>query len=532
MIAAASKRQILSRMLVNLAGIYGRQGDLPRSLDVLERLAILEPSNPRIARDLVAAPRARRRSELALHSRSMSEPRKPSEPFSPDSVARQLDYCTFCPKMCRHACPVSTASGRETYIPQVKMDRMNQLRLGRSAWTTESTDPLWACTGCRHCTMYCDHGNEPGLVLLTGRAAAVAHGVPHPALTNYSERFRAREQRLSAQLATMFPDQLATEGELGYWPGCDAIDKGAGDIAAALALFERVGLEDVKIVDTGDRRRARGYPLLAAGHRDLFRWHAGRVAASLRGFRKVAINCSACLYAMRSQYAAEGVNLRTEVVSLAEVLAPAAQNLACSLIATHGLLPRPLLPRALQQRRSSSRGARSRSSPRSASWAGTRPTPSAAAAAACCPRRCRWSPIRWRSAASPRSRPAAAAWSSPRARPARSCSKRNAPAVGRGREPRHRDGAAVGDRVHATDHAGRSRRRLGACAALPAPAWGRPRRWARIGVEAAGTFAQVGAGSRGAAVAAAAARQSFKRLCVAQTSSHSHLALKSPRSES
>ena len=51
-IAAATKRQIIARMLVNLAGIYGRTGDLPRSLDVLERLAILEPSNPRIARDL------------------------------------------------------------------------------------------------------------------------------------------------------------------------------------------------------------------------------------------------------------------------------------------------------------------------------------------------------------------------------------------------------------------------------------------------------------------------------------------------
>jgi regulator of sirC expression with transglutaminase-like and TPR domain len=51
-IAAASKRQILARMLVNLAGIYGRQGDLVRSLDVLERLAVLEPNNPRITRDL------------------------------------------------------------------------------------------------------------------------------------------------------------------------------------------------------------------------------------------------------------------------------------------------------------------------------------------------------------------------------------------------------------------------------------------------------------------------------------------------
>jgi regulator of sirC expression with transglutaminase-like and TPR domain len=53
LIAAASKRQIVARMLVNLAGIYGRNGDLPRSLDVLERLAVLEPNNPRISRDLV-----------------------------------------------------------------------------------------------------------------------------------------------------------------------------------------------------------------------------------------------------------------------------------------------------------------------------------------------------------------------------------------------------------------------------------------------------------------------------------------------
>jgi fumarate reductase (CoM/CoB) subunit B len=251
------------------------------------------------------------------------------EPFSAGSVARQLDYCTFCPKMCRHACPVSTASGRETYIPQAKMDRLNQLRLGRGRWTAESTDPLWACTGCRHCTMYCDHGNEPGLVLLTGRAAAVSRGVPHPALAGYSERFRAREQRLSAQLALGFPDYLATEGEIGYWPGCDAIDKASADIAAALAVFERVGLENVRLVEAP--QACAGYPLLAAGHRDLFRWHAGRVAAAMRGFRKVAINCSACLFALRAQYPAEGVNLRTEIVSLADLLAPAAANLACPL---------------------------------------------------------------------------------------------------------------------------------------------------------------------------------------------------------
>ncbi|MGN6105880.1 MAG: (Fe-S)-binding protein [Kofleriaceae bacterium] len=131
------------------------------------------------------------------------------------------------------------------------------------------------------------------------------------------------------QFATMFPEHLASEGEIGYWPGCDAIDKGPGDIAAALALFERVGLEQVRLVDAP--QACAGYPLLAAGHRDLFRWHAGRVASSLRNFRMVAMNCSACLHAVRAQYAAEGVTIRTEIVSLADLLAPHATSLACSL---------------------------------------------------------------------------------------------------------------------------------------------------------------------------------------------------------
>ena len=212
--------------------------------------------------------------------------------------------------MCRHACPVSTASGRETYIPQAKMDRLNQLRLGRSAWTTESTDPLWACTGCRHCTMYCDHGNEPGLVLFTGRAAAVERGVPHPgarpATASGSARASSGWPRSSRP---MFREQLATRGRAsGSGPAATRSTRAPATSRRRSRCSSASGSTDVKLVEAP--QACAGYPLLAAGHRDLFRWHAGRVAASLRGFRKVAINCSACLYAMRAQYAAEGVNVR------------------------------------------------------------------------------------------------------------------------------------------------------------------------------------------------------------------------------
>jgi fumarate reductase (CoM/CoB) subunit B len=249
-----------------------------------------------------------------------------AETFTPDGVAKQLDYCSFCPKMCRHACPVSTASSRETLIPQAKMDRLNQLRLGRAPWTVEESEPIWGCTGCRQCTNYCEHGNEPGLVLLSGRAEAVARGAGHPALASYPERFRSREGRLVQQLRTAIPrERLAEEGQVGFFPGCDGIDKGLGDVAAALAVFDQIDADHVRVVDGG--QACAGYPLLAAGYPDMFRWHAAKVATSLNRYRTVVVNCSACVYTLRAQYPAEGISLSAEIVALAEFLAQDAGRL-------------------------------------------------------------------------------------------------------------------------------------------------------------------------------------------------------------
>jgi regulator of sirC expression with transglutaminase-like and TPR domain len=49
MLAATPKRAILLRMLNNLAGIYGRDGDSLGSLAVFERMAALDPSDARVA---------------------------------------------------------------------------------------------------------------------------------------------------------------------------------------------------------------------------------------------------------------------------------------------------------------------------------------------------------------------------------------------------------------------------------------------------------------------------------------------------
>ncbi len=52
LIEPASKRQILGRMLANLASIYSRDGDPVRCTEVLERMVILDPDSDRIGREL------------------------------------------------------------------------------------------------------------------------------------------------------------------------------------------------------------------------------------------------------------------------------------------------------------------------------------------------------------------------------------------------------------------------------------------------------------------------------------------------
>jgi Fe-S oxidoreductase len=162
---------------------------------------------------------------------------------------------------------------------------------------------------------------------MAGRAQANAHGASHPRLANYASRFRNREARLGKVLRESFDggEEVASANVL-YWPGCDALDKGAHDIRAALDLFDRLSNERVALART--EQICGGYPLLAAGYPDMFRWHAARVARALRGYETVITNCSACLFTMQKQYAAEGIELGCKIVSVSQFLAACISTVA------------------------------------------------------------------------------------------------------------------------------------------------------------------------------------------------------------
>ena len=75
-----------------------------------------------------------------------------------DSLSVALDTCTFCPKLCRFACPVAEAERRETVTPWGLMSRANFVRKGQVPLDVETAAIFEHCTGCGRCTQNCRHG--------------------------------------------------------------------------------------------------------------------------------------------------------------------------------------------------------------------------------------------------------------------------------------------------------------------------------------------------------------------------------------
>ncbi len=236
-----------------------------------------------------------------------------------DWYVKQLEYCTYCPKMCRHVCPVSNALGNETLIPQAKAELMNMLRRRAISWEQDYTNALYGCTSCKLCQQYCTHDNDVASLMELGRSWAEKKRLEHPALQRLPERFRARNERLQVKLHQEFSNRLfADEAQVGFFPGCDTIAHSIGDIRDAFSVFESLGLNFVRLMNAP--QVCAGYPLWAAGHNEAARFVAASMIETLKRFPKVIVGCPACTYLLREKLPAEGFEHDTEVLHITEFL--------------------------------------------------------------------------------------------------------------------------------------------------------------------------------------------------------------------
>lgn len=95
----------------------------------------------------------------------------------PTLRAEELATCAWCPRLCRHVCPVAVGSARESAVPSnMALHPLRYLRGDGSLELARRAAAL--CVDCGACTAHCDLDQPLGALLARFRGA---HSAPPPA---------------------------------------------------------------------------------------------------------------------------------------------------------------------------------------------------------------------------------------------------------------------------------------------------------------------------------------------------------------
>ncbi len=91
-------------------------------------------------------------------------------------ILHATDHCAYCPTLCMHACPVSTAECSDVVTPWGKMSLARWIASGRTDLTAETAAVLYKCTGCGACQDACRHSVDVAEALRHARKQAIDAG--------------------------------------------------------------------------------------------------------------------------------------------------------------------------------------------------------------------------------------------------------------------------------------------------------------------------------------------------------------------
>lgn len=158
----------------------------------------------------------------------MNRQRLPTLDHRQDATA----YCSYCPKLCRHTCPVSTAQGRETTTPWGKMHIAHRANAKELPPHEGYSNTSYACTGCMRCTTACDHDNDVAETLLVARQDGGVHAALGKDIHDLRRLHQMRTQKASAAGASL--DTMTAQKPTGsvLFIGCTSLVKDKRDAQA------------------------------------------------------------------------------------------------------------------------------------------------------------------------------------------------------------------------------------------------------------------------------------------------------------
>jgi len=221
-----------------------------------------------------------------------------------------LGLCTFCPSLCRHACPVATAEGSDTVAPWGLMSLARHVRHSLVQPDAQVLETLGACNGCGACTEACLH-EVPVAESLVAVRAQIVHA--HPTLLPSS---RTRGQGGGA------PSDLGARSRYEERPQVSLVPGRAVPDAVQM-LFTLCDRLDVDALACGELAHLdTGYDAWIAGDHARFSELARHAHAAAAGARDIVVMSAETLYLFRHVYPRFGLAFGGEVLHVSELLLP------------------------------------------------------------------------------------------------------------------------------------------------------------------------------------------------------------------
>lgn len=247
-----------------------------------------------------------------------------------DEFAKDLDFCSACPRLCQSACPVLAVSGNESVSPWGLMQTMNQVRKGELPFDAEVAALSYQCLTCKACTSRCEHEIEIPPVMHAVRSLAVKQEIAPPEINGFLGKFHRHNNPFSKdllhKLKQILPEKyFAGERDVVYYASCTTICKTPDVVQGTFELFEKLKIDFVGIFP--ETIQCCGYPLMTAGMEAEFEDLAEINFHALKKYKTIVCGSPACVYTLRETYKKFSFNLGTRIVTINEFLEPYLQNI-------------------------------------------------------------------------------------------------------------------------------------------------------------------------------------------------------------
>ncbi len=234
---------------------------------------------------------------------------------------KELTYCTFCPKLCKLACPVAVGTGREDFTPTSKMQFAYFILRGMANLDDPAYNEIfYQCTTCTACTNYCDHEIDVAGVLLEARREVAGKGIIPEGVARIRDnviRNNGSPYDEPPEFRSKWEKYVVEDAQVVLFPGYTALKEYPVLIDRFFALTDFLGIDYVALYKSVF---SSGYPLYTLGFQQEFVNFAAALYRELAGYKLVITLDPVDAWVMRSLYGELGFGLTDRILTIDEFL--------------------------------------------------------------------------------------------------------------------------------------------------------------------------------------------------------------------